>query len=25
LALAILMFSSVAGSIITLFSQRYWH
>jgi hypothetical protein len=25
LALAILMFSSVAGSMITLFSQRYWH
>jgi hypothetical protein len=25
LALAILMFSSVAGAMITIFSQRYWH
>jgi len=25
LALAILMASSVAGSVITIFSQRYWH
>jgi hypothetical protein len=25
LALAILMVSSVAGSMITVFSQRYWH
>ena len=25
LALAILMFSSVAGTVITIYSQRYWH
>ena len=25
LALAILMFSSVAGFVITIYSQRYWH